>query len=104
MEGKKYCKHCGELIDVDCVVCPKCGKQVENLKYDDRKIIINNSSSASAASSASSTPMYYGKLCNKWVSFFLCLFLGFFGAHKFYEGKTGMGILYIFTLGLCCVG
>lgn len=27
--GKKYCKHCGELIDEDCVVCPKCGKQVE---------------------------------------------------------------------------
>ena len=31
-EGKKYCKHCGEVIDKDCVVCPKCGKQVEALK------------------------------------------------------------------------
>lgn len=20
----KYCKHCGQLIDSDCVVCPKC--------------------------------------------------------------------------------
>ena len=27
-EKKKYCKHCGELIDDDCIVCPKCGKQV----------------------------------------------------------------------------
>lgn len=32
--GKKYCKHCGELIDEDCVVCPKCGKQVEAFKSD----------------------------------------------------------------------
>lgn len=105
---KKYCKHCGELIDEECVICPKCGKQVEKLSMDDRNIIINNSSSASAAAAASASAetseRYYGKLCNKWVSFFLCLFLGFLGAHKFYEGKIGMGILYIVTLGLFFVG
>lgn len=37
---------------------------------------------------------------SKWVSFFLCLFLGVFGAHKFYEGRILLGILYIFTGGL----
>ena len=41
---------------------------------------------------------------NKWVSFALCLFLGCFGAHKFYEGKIGMGILYLFTCGLFYIG
>lgn len=41
---------------------------------------------------------------NKWTAFFLCFFLGFFGAHKFYEGKTGMGVLYLFTAGLFCFG
>lgn len=30
-QGTKFCKHCGQIIDSDCVVCPKCGKQVENL-------------------------------------------------------------------------
>lgn len=106
MEGKnKYCKHCGEIIDADCVVCPKCGKQVEELKTDDRNIIINNSASSSAAASAaSSVPVYRGKLVRKWPAFFLCLFLGFLGAHKFYEGKTGMGVLYLFTMGLCGIG
>ena len=41
---------------------------------------------------------------NKWVSWILCVFLGFLGAHKFYEGKTGEGFLYLFTIGLCGVG
>lgn len=44
------------------------------------------------------------KAKNKWTAFFLCLFLGFLGAHKFYEGKAGMGILYIFTVGLFGIG
>ena len=51
-EKKKYCKHCGELIDDDCVVCPKCGKQVEQLASNNRDIIINNSASSSASSAA----------------------------------------------------
>ena len=29
----KYCKFCGQVIDADCVICPKCGKQVEEIKY-----------------------------------------------------------------------
>lgn len=41
---------------------------------------------------------------SKWVSFFLCLFLGVFGAHKFYEGRILLGILYIFTGGLFGIG
>ena len=41
---------------------------------------------------------------NKWLSFFLCLLLGYFGAHKFYEGKYLLGALYFFTGGLFCLG
>ena len=41
---------------------------------------------------------------NKWVAFFLCLFLGFFGAHKFYERRILLGIVYIFTGGLFGIG
>lgn len=40
----------------------------------------------------------------KWVSFFLCLFLGIIGAHKFYEGRVLLGVLYIFTGGLFGIG
>ena len=41
---------------------------------------------------------------NKWVAFFLCLFFGVFGAHKFYEGRVLLGILYLCTLGLAGLG
>ena len=41
---------------------------------------------------------------DKWVAVLLCLFLGGIGAHKFYEGKIGMGILYLFTVGLFGIG
>ncbi len=38
------------------------------------------------------------------VAFFLCLFLGSFGAHRFYVGKIKTAILYVFTLGLFGIG
>lgn len=41
---------------------------------------------------------------SKWVSFFLCLFLGVLGIHKFYEGKVLLGIVYLFTGGLFGIG
>ena len=46
----------------------------------------------------------FGTWKNKWIALLLCVFLGWMGAHKYYEGKIGMGILYTFTLGLFFVG
>ena len=110
MENLKFCKHCGQQIPSDAVICTKCGRQVEDVHSNNAlggNIIINNSSSSSASASASASASsngYAGRAVNKWVAFFLCLFLGYLGAHKFYEGKTGLGILYLVTFGFLGIG
>ena len=97
----KYCKFCGQVIDADCVICPKCGKQVEEIKYSrPDNIIINNNNNASSSASASAM---FGNASNvspkSWlVTLLLCLFLGIIGIHRFYVGKIGTGILMILLL------
>ena len=41
---------------------------------------------------------------NKTVALVICILLGLFGGHHFYVGKSGMGILYLFTAGLLGIG
>jgi len=107
-EKTKFCKFCGEKIAVDCVVCPKCGRQVEQLKQDPPQqpsVIINNTNTNTNTNvNKNMSGAMFKREKNKWVAFLLCLFLGFIGAHKFYEGRIGMGILYLFTAGLFGIG
>lgn len=91
----KFCQHCGQSIDRECVVCPKCGKQVAPLRTDGSNVVINNTMPLHA---------YPPREKDKWIAFLLCLFLGAFGAHRFYEGKIGTGILWLLTAGLCGFG
>lgn len=105
-EKTKFCKHCGAQIPEDAVICTKCGRQVEKMENDALNVVINNSSTSvsGANAQATATAAGGGRAKNKWTAFFLCLFLGILGAHKFYEGKIGMGILYLLTGGLFCIG
>lgn len=34
MEEKKFCKFCGEEIDKNSIICPKCGRQLESVKEE----------------------------------------------------------------------
>jgi len=49
-------------------------------------------------------PVSHPKTRSKTVCLLLWFFLGIFGGHKFYDGKIGMGVLYIFTAGLFLIG
>ena len=102
-------KFCGNKVAIDAVVCTSCGKQIEKLKTEEGNstspVVINNVNNVNNVSGTyGTTAIFAGKKCNKWVALLLCICLGYFGAHKFYEGKIGQGILYLFTGGLCGIG
>lgn len=100
----KFCKHCGGKIPTDAVICTMCGRQVEEIGSSATPNIVINNSNENSNTNNNVNAFMAAKAKNKWTAFLLCLFLGGLGAHKFYEGKTGMGILYIFTLGLFGIG
>lgn len=87
----RLCPMCGEKMPVDVFYCLNCGA------------IINNQESFFADSS-NRVRYQLGTWKNKWVALLLCVFLGWTGAHKYYEGKIGIGVLYTFTFGLFFIG
>ena len=100
----KFCKHCAGSIDVDCVICPLCGKQVEVIQQAASAQPQINITNTNVNTNTNMGGMMMGRPKNKWVALALCFFLGFLGAHKFYENKGGMGVLYLLTLGLFGIG
>ncbi len=100
-EATVFCKYCGAKIPADAVICTACGRQVGVLKQEQPQVVINNSNNNQ---NINANGYVGGRPKSKWVAFFLCLLLGWLGAHKFYEGKIGMGILYLFTMGLFGIG
>lgn len=101
VDNTKFCKFCGSRVPIDAVLCTSCGRQIEQLQgvtSQPQQIIINNANNNAVGGVPN------GRLKNKWVCFWLWLFLGLFGGHKFYEEKTGAGIFYLFTAGGFLIG
>ncbi len=76
----KYCAACGKLIDKRAEICPYCGIRV----------MAPASGYANDAIDKHRTWI---------VAILLCLVLGPFGAHRFYLGKIGTGVLMLLTFG-----
>ncbi len=66
MSDMVFCRGCGKPIHKEAVACPNCG-----------------------------APQRTEGTKNKIVAALLAFFLGWFGAHKFYLGKIGQGVLYL---------
>ena len=75
----KYCSHCGAEVSEEATFCPKCGGSLAADPLAENNVAVSD---------------------KDWLAtFLLCWFLGVFGAHRFYVGKTGSAIAMILTLG-----
>lgn len=68
---EQYCSSCGEVIKKEAEICPECGVRQQ------------------------STGGGTGSSKDRTTAGILGLLLGGIGAHKFYLGETGLGILYL---------
>ncbi len=105
MEGK--CPVCGAPMETD--VCGYCGYKKEEVVHvqpntnqqssaPQPQIVINNQNVVTNGIIAGVSRK------NKTTALLLCIFLGILGIHRFYVGKIGTGLLYMFTGGLFGIG
>lgn len=83
-----FCVACGAEMDRSDKFCHACGwdRRVPPTPPPQRPVDPN--------------PSPYNRL----AALLLCLILGFLGLHRFYVGKVGTGLLWLFTLGFLSVG
>lgn len=95
-----YCKQCGKEMG-DAKFCPHCGASREGAQQPVVVNVVNSNTNQNTNINGGAANYPYKK---KWTAFFLCLFLGMFGVHRFYVGKSGTGLIWLFTGGLAGVG
>ncbi len=74
--NQQFCRSCGQIISSLAPTCPHCG----------------------APTGVRSAPPGASPR-SRLVALLLCWFFGIFGAHRFYVGKIGTGIVQLITLG-----
>ncbi len=102
------CPNCGAPIENGA--CSYCGMKVSSesqsnaipaAQVQQPQIIINN---VPAGNAYQPQNIVQPQPKSKITALILCILLGGLGIHQFYAGKAGMGILYLFTGGLFCIG
>ena len=116
---KAFCQYCGTeiLLDdekqrVELDNAEETGYQFENGRLKAQQEFAQQSSPYRYSAPPVEQAYHYAPVHNystrsdkdRVVALLLCLFLGYFGAHHFYVGRIGMGILYLLTVGLFGIG
>ena len=72
-----FCRHCGQEINDEAVICVHCGRAVAPFHEKSPQTVAPKN------------------VYNHVTAGLLALFLGSFGAHKFYLKGYGMGVLFL---------
>ena len=76
---KKFCKFCGEEIEKDAMVCPKCGRQLKVVKKEEA-----SSSEKSSETKYDESSKFYTKTWFMWVMLIFFAPVGIFLMWKFH--------------------
>jgi len=89
-----FCKQCGAQMADGSKFCPACGAGTGDTRLQQPP--------------PQAQPVYAPQTNvspkSRLAALLLCWFLGAFGIHRFYVGKVGTGLLWLFTLGLVGIG
>lgn len=82
-----YCSRCGGVMGASDRFCHVCGWEVGASEAPRMPAPVVNPSDR-----------------NRLTALLLCIFLGWVGAHRFYVGKVGTGLIWLFTFAFLGVG
>ncbi|MGN0778152.1 MAG: TM2 domain-containing protein [Aristaeellaceae bacterium] len=115
------CKHCGAPIHEGETSCAYCGTMFEHISLRNTQPeshqpmtveLCKQEKPAEKRVEVHERVVYVEKPVSvpavsdkrRIISLILCLLLGIFGVHKFYERRYGMGIIYLLTMGFFGMG
>ena len=88
-----FCPNCGSEIKDTDYYCPNCGTRL----YSSANGTVDDTTRTVRIPDVSSSR-------SRLVALLFVLFLGSWGIHRFYVGKTGTGILWLLTFGVFGIG
>jgi len=98
-----YCRNCGNEVSDKAVLCVACGVPPMSGNRICPNCRVSTPENASycvkcgIALKDSSNDSEFDWL----TTLLLCVFLGYFGIHRFYTKSIGIGIIQLLTLGCC---
>lgn len=101
------CEYCGSLADIPVSMPGGCGGVTVNIHVGGGAYGNSRAYGGASGSVAACQPSVYCRTVSSrsWmIAMLLCVFFGYLGAHYFYVGRWGMGLLYLCTGGLCGIG